>query len=186
MNTREMLSYEEREKLSGTPGWIYSALNPAIPTGFTAATKQRTLDSIGNIDVNYTDIFYRQGISSTNELNMSGGSDRTRFYLSAGTFNQEGIDLGSSLKRYTVRFNLDHSTDKVFVQLNSSVGYSITNYAEGDVYGNSSRNPFQMTYRAKTYENPYKPDGTLNFGANSNLARRGLPRLACSRRNIGS
>lgn len=177
MNTKEMLQYEEREKLSGTPGWVYSSLNPAIPTGMTAARKQQMLDSIGNIDVNYTDLFYRQGISQTNELNMSGGNDKTRFYLSAGTFNQEGIDLNSYLKRYTVRFNIDHTSDKISVQFNSSVGYSNNGYAEGDVYGNSPRNPFQMTYRAKTYENPYKPDGTLNFGASSNLALKQVANL---------
>ena len=177
MSTKEMLTYEEREKIPSTPGWVYSPLNPAIPTGMTATQKQKMLDSIGGIDIDYTDIFYRQGISSTNELNMSGGSDRTRFYLSAGTFNQEGIDLGSSLKRYTVRFNLDHSTDKVFVQLNSSVGYGITSYAEGDIYGNSTRNPFQMTYRAKTYENPYKADGSLNYGASSALALKQVANL---------
>lgn len=177
MNTKEMLQYEEREKLGGTPGWVYSPLNPAIPTGMTAAQKQRMLDSISNIDVNYTDIFYRQGISQTNELNLSGGSDRTRFYLSAGVFDQQGIDLGSYLKRYTVRFNIDHSTDKLSVQFNTSAGYSISGFAEGDVYGNSPRNPFQMTYRAKTYENPYKPDGSLNFGANSNLALKQVANL---------
>jgi TonB-linked SusC/RagA family outer membrane protein len=177
MNTKEMLQYEEREKIPSTPGWVYSPLNPAIPTGMTAAQKQRTLDSIAAIDVNYTDIFYRQGISQTYELNMSGGNDRTRYYVSGGTFQQQGIDLGSSLKRYTVRFNLDHQSDKVFVQLNSTVGYSQNAYAEGDVYGNSPRNPFQMTYRAKTYENPYKPDGSLNWGASSPLALRQVANL---------
>ena len=177
MSTKEMLQYEEREKLGGTPGWVYSPLNPAIPTGLTTAQKQRNLDSIGGIDINYTDIFYRQGISQTNELNMSGGNDKTRFYLSAGIFNQEGIDLGSYLKRYTIRFNLDHTSDKISVQFNTTAGYSLSSLAEGDVYGNSPRNPFQMTYRAKTYENPYKPDGSLNFGAGSNLALKQVANL---------
>lgn len=177
MSTKEMLFYEEREKLGGTPGWVYSPNNPAIPAGMTAVQKQRMLDSISGIDVDYTNIFFRQGISQTHELSMSGGTDKTTFYLSAGTFNQEGIDLGSSLKRYTVRFNLNHATEKIFAALNSSVGYSLSNFAEGDVYGNSPRNPFQMTYRAKTYENPYKADGSLNFGASSSLALKQVANL---------
>lgn len=177
MSTKEMLFYEEREKLGGTPGWVYSPNNPAIPAGMTAVQKQRMLDSISGIEVDYTNIFFRQGISQTHELSMSGGTDKTTFYLSAGTFNQEGIDLGSSLKRYTVRFNLNHATEKIFAALNSSVGYSLSNFAEGDVYGNSPRNPFQMTYRAKTYENPYKADGSLNFGASSSLALKQVANL---------
>ncbi len=177
MNSAEMLAYEEREKLGGTPGWVWSPLNPAIPAGYTAAMKQKSLDSIRNININYADVFYRQGISQTHELNMSGGSDKTRFYLSGAYFNQQGIDLGSSLKRYTVRFNLDHTADKLTVSLNSSVGYSQSAFAEGEVLGNSPRNPFQMTFRAKTYENPYNPDGSLNFGATTPLYNKQVANL---------
>lgn len=177
MNTREMLAYEEREKIPNTPGWVWSPNNPAIPTGMTAATKQRSLDSLRNIDIDYTDIFYREGISRSHELTLSGGSDRTKFFLSGAYFDQEGIDLGSSLKRYTIRFNLDHSTDKFTAQFNSTIGYSKSQLAEGDYLGNSPRSPFQMTYRAKTYENPYKPDGTLNWGASSSMAYRQVANL---------
>ncbi len=177
MNTREMLAYEEREKLVGTPGWTYSPLNPAIPAGSSAARKAVILDSMGNIDVNYTDIFFRQGISQTHELNMSGGTDKTKYYMSAGYFKQEGIDLGSNLTRYTTRINLDHVADKLTVQFNTTAGYSISNFAEGEVLGNSPRNPFQMTYRAKTYENPYKADGSLNFGTSTQLALRQVANL---------
>lgn len=177
MNTKEMLQYEEREKIPSTPGWVYSPLNPAIPAGMTAASKQRALDSIAGIDINYTDLFYRQGITQTHELSMSGGTDRTRFYLSGGYFDQQGIDLSSYLKRYTVRFNLDHTADKLTVQLNSAIGYSQSSFAEGEVLGNSARNPFQMTYRAKTYENPYKADGSLNFGTSSPLALKQVANL---------
>jgi TonB-linked SusC/RagA family outer membrane protein len=177
MSTREMLTYEEREKISGTPGWNWSANNPAIPTGMTAASKKVSLDSLSLIDIDYANIFYRQGISQSHELTLSGGSDRTKFFLSAGLFDQQGIDLGSSLKRYTIRFNLDHSTDKFTAQFNSSIGYSKSKLAEGDYLGNSSRSPFQMTYRAKTYENPYKPDGTLNWGASSSMAYKQVANL---------
>ncbi len=183
MNTKEMLFYEEREKIPSTPGWVYSPLNPAIPTGMTAARKQAILDSISQIETNFTDIFYRQGISRTNELNMSGGNEKTRFYLSAGTFKQDGIDLNSSLTRYTFRFNIDHTADKVFVQFNTSAGYSINQFSEGEIRGNSSLSAFQMTYRAKTYENPYKADGSLNFGANSPLALKAVANLLETQQN---
>ena len=177
MSTREMLTYEEREKIVGTPGWNWSANNPLIPTGMTAASKKVSLDSLSLIDIDYANIFYRQGISQSHELTLSGGSDRTKFFLSAGLFDQQGIDLGSSLKRYTIRFNLDHSTDKFTAQFNSSIGYSKSKLAEGDYLGNSARSPFQMTYRAKTYENPYKPDGSLNWGASSSMAYKQVANL---------
>jgi len=122
-------------------------------------------------------IFSREGISKSHELTLSGGSDRTKFFLSGAYFDQEGIDLGSSLKRYTIRFNLDHSTDKFTAQFNSTIGYSKSQLAEGEAQGNSPRNPFQMTYRAKTYENPYNLDGSLRFGASSSMAYRQVANL---------
>lgn len=177
MNTTEMLAYEEREKLVGTPGWNWSANNPVIPAGMTAASKKFSLDSLRNIDIDYANIFYREGISKSHELTLSGGSDRTKFFLSGAYFDQEGIDLGSSLKRYTIRFNLDHSTDKFTAQFNSTIGYSQSKLAEGDALGNSARNPFQMTFRAKTYENPYNLDGSLRFGASNSMAYRQVANL---------
>lgn len=189
MNTSEILGYEEYMGLQGaptnTPGWIYSKKNPSynvLQTGFGSLAAQQSrydfiLDSIRGINRDYAKDFYRKGFSQTHEVNVSGGNDRTRFFISAGTFDQEGIDLGSALKRYTTRFNLEHTSDKLTVQFNTAVGYSKTNYSEGEWLGNSARSPFQMTYRAKTYENPYKPDGTLNYGANTTLALKQVANL---------
>lgn len=183
MNTREILSYEEYLGRMGvatnTPGWVYSKNNPAY-AALPAATKARydfLLDSVSNIDINYADIFYRQGVSQTHELNMSGGSDRTRFFLSGGYFKQEGIDLGSDLSRYTTRFNIEHSANKLTVNFNTTAGYSITHLSEGEYLGNSPRNPFQMTYRAKPYENPYRADGSIIFGASTTLAKKEVGNL---------
>lgn len=183
MNTREMLAYEEREKIPSTPGWIYSSLNTANNNTnsslgvLTPARKQQILDSIGNIDMNYADVFYRKGYTQSHELNISGGTDKTKFYLSAGYFDQQGIDLGSALRRYTTRVNLDHTKDRLNVQLNTLIGYSKTKLSEGEYLGNSARSPFQMTYRAKTYENPYKADGSLNFGSSNSLALKQVANL---------
>lgn len=63
-----------------------------------ATRKQFMLDSIGAIDIDYANIFYRQGVSKSHELSVLGGNDKTKFYLSTAYFDQEGIDLGSSLK----------------------------------------------------------------------------------------
>ncbi|MGV3593867.1 MAG: SusC/RagA family TonB-linked outer membrane protein [Sediminibacterium sp.] len=177
MNTREMLAYEERARITGTPGWTYSAQNTVNLGGISDAREKQILDSIAAIDIDYAEIMYRQGLSQSHELNMSGGNEKTRFYLSGSYFDQEGIDLGSSLKRYTTRFNVDHTSNKLTVGLNTSVGYSIGKFSEGEQLGNSPLNPFQMTYRAKTYENPFNPDGSLRFGANTSLNLRQVANL---------
>ena len=99
MNTQDMLFYEEREKLAGTPGWNYSKNNPAYAAA-TPAQQARydfIMDSLRHINSVWSDYLYRQGFSQSHEINISGGSERTRFYLSAGYFDQQGIDFGSAL-----------------------------------------------------------------------------------------
>ena len=182
MNTAEILQYEEMLGVVGAgntgPGWTYSPKNPVYatlpatsPAGSPFAASQArynaVLDSIRGIDMDYTDLFFRQGFTQTHELNMSAGTDKTKIFLSGQFMDQEGIDLGSSLERYTGRFNIDHTANKLNVSWNTLAGFSKSNLSEGEWLGNSPRSPFQMTYRAKTYENPYKPDGTLNWGTNS-------------------
>ena len=181
MNTKEILSYEERLKLVNTPGWNYSKSNPAYaalpatspasnPFAASQARYNFMLDSIGNIDIFYGDLLFRQGFSQNHEINASGGNDRIKYFVSAGYFDQKGTDLSADLKRYTTRFNLDFSTDKLTIQFNNSMGYSIQHNSEGELLGNSARNSFQMSWRAKPYENPYRSDGSLIYGANTTLA----------------
>jgi TonB-linked SusC/RagA family outer membrane protein len=192
MNTSEILRYEEMTGLAGagtnTPGWVYSLKNPAnaslpatSPAGNPFAPSQARytaiLDSVRGIDMDYTDLFFRQGISQSHQFDMNGGNDKTRFYLSGSYFGQQGVAHGSDLNRYTTRFNIDHTSGKLSVSMSSLVGYSKTNFSEGEWLGNSPRNPFQMVYRAKPYENPYKTNGSLNYGASTSLNLKQIANL---------
>ncbi len=172
MNTSEILKYEEMLKLANTPGWEYSKLHPsyASQTPVVQARRDFMLDSIRNINTNYPDYLFRKGVSHSHEINVSGGADKMRFFLSGAFFDQKGSDLSSRLRRYTTRFNFDFTTGKLNVQFNTTMGYSISNYSEGEFLGNSARNSFQMAWRAKPYENPYRADGSLIFGANTTMA----------------
>jgi len=180
MNTEELLAYEEWSGLItgassgayGVPGWVYSRNNPAN-AGLSESELQRydrLLDSTRNINTDIRDLLFRTGLSQMYELSARGGSERTRFFISGGVFKQEGIDLTSSLDRFTGRVNLDHTSNNLNIQWNTLASYSKMVAAVGDLYGNSPINPFQMIYRAKPYDNPYLSDGTLNYGGGgSNL-----------------
>jgi TonB-linked SusC/RagA family outer membrane protein len=183
MTSAEALAYEEAAGLAyinaGSPantilgpGWINSKKNPsyALQTPAVQARRDFLLDSLRNNNLNYYDILFRQGFSQTHEINVSGGNEKTRFFFSGGMFDQKGTDLNSRLRRYTSRFNLDHTVGKLNVQFNTTVGYSISNYNEGEWRGNSPLTPFQIVWRAKPYENPYRPDGSIIFAINNAAA----------------
>lgn len=174
MNTSEILEYEKRLGLAGTnpvlPGWTWSPDNPTYATA-SAAEKQlrdHLLDSVRNIHTDLPSLFYRDGASQSYNVSMSGGNNKTRFYLSTEYFNQQGIAHGTGMERYSSRFNLGHSTGKLTVDWNTSTSYVISNYSV-DEGVNTSLSPFQMTYRARPYDNPYKADGSLNFGPSTSL-----------------
>lgn len=105
MNSQEKLDYE---KVNGNPnGWSASQF-----------------DSLSKINTNWEDVFFRTGQTQSHQLSASGGSDKTRFYTSLGYLNQTGTVQATSLKRYTVRLNLESGTERVKFGINTSVGYS--------------------------------------------------------------
>jgi TonB-linked SusC/RagA family outer membrane protein len=54
---------------------------------------------------------FETGKTFENALTMSGGNERTTFYLSAGQLNQDGFLIGNrdTYQRYTARFNGSHT-----------------------------------------------------------------------------
>ena len=70
---------------------------PALPAGTTVYNHAREV--------------FETGKSWDNTVSMSGGNERTTFYLSMGGLNQNGFVTGDAdfLHRYTVRFNGSHS-----------------------------------------------------------------------------
>ena len=68
--------------------------------------------ALGTEDTDWNDYVYRTGFQQNHSFSASAGTDRTKYYVSLGYTNQEGIAVGNSLKRYTVRTNLDQNVTK--------------------------------------------------------------------------
>ena len=65
----------------------------------------------------------RTGVSQIHELSISGGSEKTRFLISANYTDQQGIVLNSDFQRYNLRANIDHQLSEKFqISLSSTVG----------------------------------------------------------------
>ena len=185
MSSAEFLDYEKRNKIAGSPGYIWSDSLP----GYNNRT-QNAKDSLASLlnkfrnnNLDFTDLFYRQGISKNNEIQFSGGTDKTRFFTSLGYFDQEGIDQASYLKRYSARFNIDHNENNLILNFNNLIAYTDMGLADGEYRGNSALNPFQLTYRALPYQNPYNLDGSLNWGPSTQTLQRVIANSLEARNN---
>ena len=55
---------------------------------------------------------YRTAPMANYQLSFSGGDDKTKYSISGGYFDQDGIIINSNFKRYSFRANLDRDLSK--------------------------------------------------------------------------
>lgn len=97
----------------------------------TGSTAYYTPDQVNNFKTNPVpdaqDAIYRRGIGQQYELGISGGSDKTNYYISGGYQDLQGIIVGSSYKFYNIRSNINAAlTDKLSTYININ-GFIRTN-----------------------------------------------------------
>lgn len=57
---------------------------------------------------NWQDAIFQTGQIQNHQLSFSGGKDKTTYYFSMNYFNQKGLLLQSTFKRYAIRASIDH------------------------------------------------------------------------------
>ncbi|MGB3800343.1 MAG: SusC/RagA family TonB-linked outer membrane protein, partial [Lewinella sp.] len=86
-------------------------------------------------DYYWQDLVLRNAPLQNHQLSLSGGTDRIKYLVSAGYFDQEGIIKGSDFSRYSIRLNTDISvTDNFKIGNSLTVSRSVTNaaFTEGE------------------------------------------------------
>lgn len=64
--------------------------------------------TFGNTDTDWQDVMFRSAPITDNQMSISGGNERSRFYTSLGYFKQEGIMPFTDYNRKSFRINSDH------------------------------------------------------------------------------
>src|SRR5690606_18655405 len=75
--------------------------------GGTVGEEARDPSILGE-GTNWQDELFKSAPMQKHELSLSGGSEKTTYYLSGEYLNQEGIAIGSGFDRYSARLNLDN------------------------------------------------------------------------------
>ncbi len=92
------------------------------------------------------------------DVNASGGSEKTRFYISASAMDQTGIMIYNGFERLSGRINLDHqASDRVKLGMNLSLSRSTNDRVPND---NSFSTPLQLVALppAQPLNDPQNPD----------------------------
>ena len=68
----------------------------------------------GDNVTDWQDEYFKHGAMTQTTVGLSGGNEVSRFYSSAGYFNQLGTAPGVGFRRYNFRINSEHKISKVF------------------------------------------------------------------------
>lgn len=115
-------------KFGGSPDVItQDVLDPTL----TTTTPVKRYD--------YQDYIFRTGIGTENNVSISGGKDKTKYYASASYFYNEGIVKNTDFQRYSFRVNLDQEIND-WISVNAGVNY-VNSTANEKPDGNSFFSP---------------------------------------------
>jgi TonB-linked SusC/RagA family outer membrane protein len=118
-------------------------------------------DSLSKVNANWENVMFRKARTQQHILSLTGGNDKTRFFISGSVFDQQGVVIATALRRYTGRINIDHTVNNLKISLSTFVGSSkLNNTTENDQYIGDPLNAIRW---ANPYVTPYLPDGSYNL-----------------------
>ncbi len=115
-------------------------LEPTDPSSASAYMEDffvtQSLGTLGTAqaeDTNWGELAYQDAPMQQHDLNISGGNEKTTFYMSGQWFDQKGILIGNALNRISGRINLDHQAYKwLKVGFNMGLSRSFNERISGD------------------------------------------------------
>lgn len=121
------------------------------------------------IDTRWYDYVYRTGISHSHNVNVSGASENTNYYLSVGYTDQEGIIRKNDFKRINALINVDSRVNS-FISVGGKLSYSNEKNLAAVSSGSLSTEAYGTAGLGRTVlvnapnVSPYKNDGSYNLG----------------------
>ncbi|MCC5936742.1 MAG: TonB-dependent receptor [Lunatimonas sp.] len=134
-----------------------------INAGLNPLEAEQLFGSPGDRELETTDwlgALYRDGRLQIYDMSMSGGDDRTQFFISGSHTFQQGQIIRSDYSRTTGRLNLTHRASERFtINANISLSRQITN---GTIdRGNFVNSPFVAGFVSRPNVPIYNEDGTF-------------------------
>ncbi|WP_020530356.1 TonB-dependent receptor [Flexithrix dorotheae] len=151
---------------------LYDVLD--APT-FIQAQNERALETGGEIpfpdgedfypgmDVNtdWQKEIYRSAPVQNYQLSVTSGTEKSKFALSIGHFDQKGIVKGSGFKRYSIRVNTDTKIGKKFtVGTNMAFSRILNNRVPTEGHNNQNAGPTNTALFTRPTLPIQNPDGT--------------------------
>ena len=77
--------------------------------GFDAISldAQKAINNLRNTGSDWGDLLYQSAVNQQYNLSLSGGSEKARYYVSAGYYNEQGTTIGTSFERFNATMKTD-------------------------------------------------------------------------------
>jgi TonB-linked SusC/RagA family outer membrane protein len=133
------------------------------------------IDPLRYPNTDWWDVIMRDGTIVNHNLSISGGNDKSNFYISGGVMDQKGIQINNDFRRYNARFNYDYKVrDNVNAGFKFNGNWSEYTYSLLDGFTdatptNTAGNDLQYAIAGIT---PYDPatgyyGGVMAYGENA-------------------
>ena len=110
--------------VGGVPEWQSPADDPKMFAGLSGELAALQAGQW----TDWLDLTARNGAQQSHNLSLTAGTERTKFYMAAGYFREQGMLRNNNYERYNVRINLDQTISKsVKAGLTSQVTYNNQN-----------------------------------------------------------
>jgi len=146
--------YNEQAEASALLNHQPAPTTPVPDSKIFSATELTNIAS-GNY-TNWVDLIRQNGLQTNNNLSITGGDDKTNYFVSAGYQYYGGTDKDEFNQKYTLKLGLDKTLNNTF-KFGASLYSAYVNIDPG------SNEAFRSSYRLRPTGSAYNADGSERF-----------------------
>ena len=124
--------------------------------GWTSQQQDEYLNQLAGVNTDWYKELFRNGVSTSHTLSISGGGERYTYYTSIAYTRNAGLLKRNDYDRYNITSNLTMQPNKK-ITLDFKAMMSYQNSKSPAL---NSIDPFEYAYFANPYESPYNEDGS--------------------------
>lgn len=149
-------------KLLGKSDWTVERIKDLYGNVTSEINLLLAAQASGKIYDYEKEIYGNTGGLYKTRLSVSGGDEKTKFYLAGSTGKEEGIAKNTGAKSSSIRLNLDHKLNKK-ISVTSGSNY-LNSQNDRSFFGNDNNGisiPYSLAYIPSYHELHQRPDGTF-------------------------
>lgn len=163
---------DSRIDVLNTTQW-FDFLHQVMPSVWESESMQANMARAQKygINTNWQDFFFNDAAPMYSaDLNISGATDKTDYFISASTFSQDGTLRFSDMSRYSLRSNINvKANDWLKLGANIQLTYQEAQTSGSAYAGNNLYNPMMASINYLPWISPYEiveeEDGSWHYGS---------------------